>query len=296
MVQRLRIPLLILLWLGNGTWTQAQSSAAQQTFARSGSAEHIILGQSAVPLYGPWKFGLGDSPVDPVTHQPLWAQPDFDDSKWETVDLTPKNGTFNPVGGYTGYVPGWTARGHAGYWGYAWYRIRVILEARPGTKLALAGPPDVDDVYQVFDNGNLAGSFGDFSGSQPVTFYAQPMMFLLPQTAGGNSGTSTRVLAFRVWMEPEALATQPDPGGFHTAPVLGEAGAVTAGYQLRWLELVRAYLPSAIEAQLYALLAIVAFSLILFDRSDRVYLWIGTVFLLQAASNALSTSMSGHGT
>jgi hypothetical protein len=45
------------------------------------------------------------------------------------VDLTPKNGTFDPVGGYTGYVPGWTARGHAGYWGYAWYRIRVVLSS-----------------------------------------------------------------------------------------------------------------------------------------------------------------------
>jgi len=285
---RLRVPLLILLWLGIGAWTQTQSAAAQPALARTGGAARISLGQSAVPLYGPWKFTVGDSPVDPLTREPLWAQPGFDDSKWETVDLTPRNGTFDPVGGYTGYVPGWTAKGHPGYWGYAWYRIRVILETRPGAKLALAGPPDVDDIYQVFDNGTLVGSFGDFSGRQPVTFYAQPMMFSLPQPAGGNSGSSTRLLAFRVWMEPEALANLADAGGFHTAPVLGEAGAVTAGYKLRWLELVRAYLPSAIEAHLYALLAMVVFSLILFDRSDRVYLWMGTVFLLQAASYALT--------
>jgi hypothetical protein len=164
----------------------------------------------------------------------------------------------------------------------------VLLETRPGDELALAGPPDVDDVYQVFDNGGLVGSFGDFSGRQPVTYYAQPMMFSLPQSAGGDTGSSTRVLAFRVWMEPEALATQPDAGGFHTAPVLGEAGAVTAGYKLRWLEVARSYLPFAIEAHLYALLALVAFSLIMFDRSDRVYLWIGTVFLLRAVSDALT--------
>jgi hypothetical protein len=288
MAQRFHIPLLILLWLGIGAGAEAQSTADQAGPARTESAAHIRLGQSAVPLYGPWKFAAGDSPVDPQSHEPLWAQPGFDDSKWETVDLTPKNGTYDPVGGYSGYVPGWTAKGQAGYWGYAWYRIRVILEAHPGTKLALAGPPDVDDVYQVFDNGELIGSFGDFSGSEPVTYYAQPMMFPLAQPAGGNAGSSTRVLAFRVWMEPEALTTQPDAGGFHTAPVLGEAGAVTAGYQLRWMEVVRAYLPFAILAHLYALLAVVAFSLILFDRSDRVYLWIGIVFLLQAASNALS--------
>jgi hypothetical protein len=286
--QRLRIPLLILLWLGIGAWAQAPSAAAQHTPAQTEGVVHISLGQSAVPLNGPWKFAVGDSPLDPLTHQPLWAQPGFDDSKWEAVDLTPRNGTFDPVGGFTGYVPGWTARGHAGYWGYAWYRIRVLLEARPGTKLALAGPPDVDDVYQVFDNGKLIGSFGDFSGSQPVTFYTQPMMFPLAQPAGGYAGSSTQVLAFRVWMAPEALATQPDAGGFHTAPVLGESGAVSAGYRLRWLELIRAYLPYAIEAHLYALLAVVVFSLILFDRSDRVYLWMGSVFLLQATSYALS--------
>ena len=29
----------------------------------------IILGQSAVPLYGPWKFTVGDSPVDPKPRQ-----------------------------------------------------------------------------------------------------------------------------------------------------------------------------------------------------------------------------------
>ncbi|MGD0683279.1 MAG: PP2C family protein-serine/threonine phosphatase [Terracidiphilus sp.] len=288
MAQRLRIPLLILLWLGIGAWAQAPSAAAQHTPAQTEGVVHISLGQSAVPLNGPWKFAVGDSPLDPLTHQPLWAQPGFDDSKWEAVDLTPRNGTFDPVGGFTGYVPGWTARGHAGYWGYAWYRIRVLLEARPGTKLALAGPPDVDDVYQVFDNGKLIGSFGDFSGSQPVTFYTQPMMFPLAQPAGGYAGSSTQVLAFRVWMAPEALATQPDAGGFHTAPVLGESGAVSAGYRLRWLELIRAYLPYAIEAHLYALLAVVVFSLILFDRSDRVYLWMGSVFLLQATSYALS--------
>ena len=66
---------------------------------------------------------MGDSPIDPKTCQPLWAEPGFDDSQWETVDLTPKDGAFDPGAGTSGYVPGWTAKGHPGYWGYAWYRI-----------------------------------------------------------------------------------------------------------------------------------------------------------------------------
>src|ERR1700691_2384169 len=74
------------------------------------STAHITLGQSAVPLFGPWKFTVGDSPIDPKTGQPLWAEPDFGDSKWETVDLTPKEGDTDPVLGTSGYVPGWTAK------------------------------------------------------------------------------------------------------------------------------------------------------------------------------------------
>jgi hypothetical protein len=59
------------------------------------------------------------------------------------------------------------------------------------------------------------------------------------------------------------------------------------GYQIRWLGLVRSYAPYVVEALVYALLAVVAFSLILFDRSDRVYLWMGAVFLLQSTHYAL---------
>ena len=121
---------------------------------------------------------------------PLWAEPGFDDSKWETVDLTPKEGSFDPTSGYSVYVPGWTAKGHSGYWGYAWYRIRVHVQERPGEKLALAGPSDVDDVYQVFDNGALVGSFGDFTGSTPIVYYTQPMMFPLSQSADRTGSSS----------------------------------------------------------------------------------------------------------
>jgi Stage II sporulation protein E (SpoIIE) len=259
------------------------------------SVARVTLGQSAAPLYGPWKFTVGDSPINPKTGQPLWAEPRFDDSHWETVDLTPKDGAFDPNNGTSGYVPGWTAKGHPGYFGYAWYRIKVRVRARAGAELALAGPANVDDAYQVFSNGVLAGHFGDFNGSKPVVYYTQPKMF--PLAPPGNSGDGpgetnpteqTRVLAFRMWMEPYALISQPDSGGMHSAPVLGEAGAVTAGYQTRWLELIRAEAFSAVLALIFGPLAVVAFSLILFDRSDRVYLWMGALFLLVAAVNALS--------
>jgi hypothetical protein len=177
----------------------------------------------------PW----ADSPINPKTGQPLWAEPDFDDARWETVDLTPKEGSFDPIAGISGYVPGWTAKGHPGHWGYAWYRVRVHLQERPGEKLALAGPSNVDDVYQVFDNGKLVGSFGDFTGSTPVVYYAKSMTFALSQQASDNPDSSTVVLALRIWMAPYTVTAQPDAGGLMTAPVLGEADAVAASYQIQ---------------------------------------------------------------
>jgi hypothetical protein len=276
-MNRFRCLLALLTCLVLVPFAQAQDKPAQGT-------AHVTLGQSVVPLYGPWKFTVGDSPIDPATHAPLWAQPDFDDSHWETVDLTPK-GTLDPLGGFSDYVKGWTERGHAGYTGYAWYRIRVQLAAQPGEKLALAGPSYVDDAYQLFSDGTLVGSFGSFTGSQPSIYFSQPMMFKLPQDPAAGA---VRVLAFRIWMEPSTLVTQPDTGGMHTAPLLGDAGAVSAGYQLRWLEPVRAHIAALLEGLLFSLLAVVAFSLTRFDRSDPVYVWMGSVFLLLVGEAAFA--------
>ncbi|WP_260735156.1 PP2C family protein-serine/threonine phosphatase [Tunturiibacter lichenicola] len=263
--------------------THSSSARLQPALLADDGIAHITLGQSVYPLNGPWKFTIGDSPIDPATHQPLWAEPSFDDSHWETVDLTPHAGSFDPIAGISGYVPGWTAKGHPGYSGYAWYRIRVKVNAPPGEKLSLAGPTDVDDAFQVFANGSLLGSFGDFSASHPVTYSSRPTHFPLSSSVLSHDPDGTQVLAFRLWMEPSTPLDQADSGGFHDAPQLGQAGAVAAGYQVGWLGLIRAYALGAFQSLLFLLLTVLAFSLTLFDRSDKVYYWIATAFLLQAA-------------
>ncbi len=239
----------------------------------------ITLGRSAVPLYGPWKFTVGDSPTDPKSGMPLWAEQDFDDSGWEDTDLTPQEGSLDPNAGIAGYVPGWTARGHPGYWGYAWYRIRVRVNAAALQGLALEGPADADDGYQVFANGAVIGSFGDFTGPKPVVYNMQPAKFLLPPL--GND--STQVISIRFWMEPSSLIQTSDAGGMHAAPLLGERDAIALHDESRWVELVRTYLFTSIETVLLGLLSVVTFSLIFFYRSDRAYLWMGALFLTTAA-------------
>jgi hypothetical protein len=279
------LALLMTAWTAGGgvsaVQVQPQGSAAGER--ADGSVVRVTVGQGAVPLYGSWKFKVGDSPVDPKTGRAVWAEPGFDDSGWETVDLAPKDGTIDNSTGITGTVPGWGGKGHPGYWGYAWYRIRVQVRSRPGEKLALEGPADVDDGYQVFDNGELVGNFGDFRGSRPVVYLERPKLFPLALQrkdgatigAGGagsdesEEGESTRVLAFRVWMAPEDVSVV-EGGGMHTAPVLGEAGAVRSDYQMRWRQVIGTYALVVVRASLIGLLAVVAFSLVFFDRSDRV--------------------------
>jgi hypothetical protein len=284
--RRSPVTLLAILLL----WCIGWASAQPAPVAEAGTPQ-AELGQSVIPLNGPWKMEIGDSPRDSETGADLWAQPGFDDSKWETVDLTPKAGTFDPWNGSSGYVPGWTAKGHAGYAGYAWYRIHVKVVAKAGQGLALAGPADVNDAYQVFANGRLLGSFGDFSQKTPTIYFGQPRKFSLNQVTG-SSGSMDLVLAFRVWMGKHTLEQQPDAGGMHNPPLLGYAGAVGANYQIRWQQLLGAYAPLAFEALIYALLAMMAFSMLLFDHTDRVYTWAGSLLALTAVDFALSAVTS----
>jgi hypothetical protein len=276
------VPLILPVLLLAALPSLAFAPPALAAPAPSAPGTVIRLGDSVVALNGPWKFHIGDSPTDPATGKPLWAEPAFDDSSWETVDLTPPPDSTDPIAGTTGYLPGWTAKGHKGYWGYAWYRIAVHVESHPGIKLALAGPSDVDDIYQAFANGTLIGSFGDFSGAQPSIFTTRPEMFALP--ADNTSGISTQVLTFRVFMEPYTLSQLDDVGGFHNPPLLGDYFAVAAQNQVKWDELYHSYAGSLVESLVFTLLGILALSLVLFDRTDPLYLWIGALLLLIATS------------
>lgn len=272
---------VVLMLFSAGMLAQAQEPL------QAGPAR-VTLGNAAAPLYGPWKFHVGNSPIDPKTGEPLWAEPGFDDSGWQTMSLKSRPGVVDRASGMTGYVPGWTAQGHPGYWGYAWYRIRVSVDMPPGQALALAGPADFDDAYQVFANGKLMGGFGDFSGAHPEAYYSQPTMFRL---RGAGLG---QVLAFRFWMAPDTLLQAPEAGGMHDPPVLGEAGVVGLSYQSKWLSLIRLYAGNTMLLAIFFLLAVLAFSLILLDPSDGAYLWMGLLFLTIAAYDGIAqlTSLS----
>jgi len=94
-------------------------------------------------LRGDWKFSIGDDK--------LWANPTYDDSKWEKI-----------------WVPSsWEDEGFFGYDGFAWYRKTFDGAEIDENQEVYLDLGYIDDVDEVYINGRLVG----FSGSFPPNFY-----------------------------------------------------------------------------------------------------------------------------
>jgi hypothetical protein len=223
----------------------------------------INIGASSVRITGPWKFHIGDDAA--------WARPDLDDRAWEVVDLTAPEGARDQDVGYSGYVPGWSLRGHKGYSGYAWYRTSITVRAPVGAQLALAGPAAVESAYQLFVDGVLAGGSGRFGGSTPTVFSILPKVFPL-HLAYGNPSDQTITLAIRVWLSPR-MAEGDDYGGLHVAPLIGTQAAISDHYELQWFEIFRGYIVDAVLAAVLILLGVFALQM----RSIR---WMGAALVM----------------
>jgi len=233
----------LLAFLGLMTASITMSGPAP---ASPADTVHLGLAPSTAPLNGPWRFHLGDDPT--------WSSPAFDDSAWETVDLTPAPGAHDGDVGLPGYVPGWSRRGHAGYTGYAWYRMTVSVDAAADSSLALTGPTLVDSTYELYVDGKLLGGSGDFTGATPTAFGVRPSVFPLP--AAPSATTRTYVVAFRVWMDP--IDAGADNGGIHVSPTIGDAGSIDVLHQAQWLKTFNGYVADAVEPLAFVLLACMA--------------------------------------
>lgn len=264
-----RIVVCCLLWacggLAFGQSPQPAVASADQT------AVPVHLGESAVNLYGPWRFQTGDD-----LH---WAQPEFDDARWETVDLHSPDGA-DPDLGTSGFVPGWTAQGHPHYAGYAWYRLRINVDGAR-TALSLKMPDSYDDAYQVFVNGQLIGQFGDFRSRNVTAYNSLPEGFRFP--AGLRSGPA--VIAIRVWMDSATRFYNPDAGGLHGPPVLGLAPTVATQVRLDWDDQAHQVGSGFLEMLVLLLALVVALTHFWLQRNDREYLWLSLVVSVTLLGN-----------
>ena len=231
--------------------------------------ETLRANKNIIPLNGPWKFIAGDNMQ--------YAQSNYDDSGWETTDLTAPPGAHDDDVGLSGFVPGWTAKGHPNYSGYAWYRLNVSLDSVKGEEIALAAPPAVDEAYQLFINGSLFGSDGDFSGTVPVVYSIQPRMYPLPDSLRKEKNIT---IAFRVWMSAASLGQGPDLGGIHIAPALGEKTEIEKKYRFQWDQTIKGYIVEVVLPIMFILLAITMFILNRNGKQPRSCKWFITALIL----------------
>jgi len=253
-----RVRLLLLLWLLTlpvHAFPVVETSQNGKV-APADPVVHVKLGESAVELAGPWKFHVGDDTA--------WAQPDFNDSSWEDVDLTPDAST--------GLSPGWTARGHAGYSGYAWYRLHInVQEAK--RSLALKMPDSFDDAYQVFVNGQRTGEFGRFTEHRVTAYSGLPTAFRLPK--GVRNGEIS--IAIRVWMDSATPFNSPDAGGLREPPELGYASAISDQVRLDWDDVGHLVGSGFLEMLVLIMALLMALTLFWLDRQEKSYLWLALV-------------------
>ena len=252
---RVRMLLLLLLLPLSAYADGAIDDSQKPSAAAADDLIHVNLGESTVDLAGPWKFHVGDNPE--------WAHPDFNDSGWEDMDLTP---------GSRGQARGWTARGHAGYSGFAWYRLQVNVDGAKRS-LALKMPDDFDDAYQVFVNGSRIGEFGKFAGPHVTAYSSLPTAFKLPKSVRDGKVT----IAIRMWMDSATPFNIPDAGGLHEPPQLGYAPDIADQVQLGWDAAGHQVGSGFLELLILVMALIMALSLFWLDRQEKSYLWLALV-------------------
>ena len=109
-----------------------------------------------VNLRGSWKFSIGDDMN--------WSKPDYDDREWESIKVPSM----------------WEDQGYNDYDGYAWYRKHFKIYSSVGGNYLTLNLGRIDDVDQVYINGNLIGGSGVFPPHYK-TAYAAWRVYYLPK-------------------------------------------------------------------------------------------------------------------
>ncbi|MGE5683372.1 MAG: beta galactosidase jelly roll domain-containing protein [Bacillota bacterium] len=124
-----------------------------------------------VYLEGKWRFSIGDDKK--------WSRPDFDDHEWEEIKAP----------------SAWEEQGFNGYDGYAWYRKHFYCPSNLSGKILYLHMGYIDDVDEVYVNGKLVGSSGEFPPYYN-TAYTAYRRYPLPESLlkiNGDNVISVRV-------------------------------------------------------------------------------------------------------
>lgn len=201
------------------------------------------LGKGTVRLDGPWQFHQGDDPA--------WASRSLDDSLWDKISADKP----------------WGVQGYESRDGYAWYRLHLKLSPAPGASQNFSLLiPAIDDVYEVYWNGQLIGHLGKMPPHWLQYAGVPAQIFDLGAAREG-------VFAVRVWKAPLFSNDDGKAGGFETAPMVGSPESIAGAkgdLDFQWLrgQQFRFALTS-----LYALVALLSLIAWLRDRSQWLVFW-----------------------
>src|SRR5215471_1242176 len=227
-------------------------AAVTVDLAIGGRPDPAALRAATTTLDGAWRFRTGDD-----SH---WADPDTDDSGWETIDMTAPPGSHDGDVGLPDYVGGWMAHGHPDYHGYAWYRRTVTVPAGLAS-WDILGPTLVEDGYEIYWNGQLLGGSGRL-GPDARVVGTRPLRFALPADAAGTHG----VVAVRAFMLPTS-APSAEGGGMHCAPILAPGPIADVLHRVQWERTVAGYIVEVIEP--IAMFAVIGLALGFRSRSNH---------------------------
>lgn len=221
---------------------------ARPCFAADGDPNRTLtihgLGHGIADIDGPWQFSMGDNLA--------WAQPTWDDSGWAT--LSPD-------------AP-WGAQGHPSYTGLAWYRRHLNIIPAPGTdqKFEILFP-HTEDSYEVYWNGKLIGSYGSLP-PHPVWFYSNfPKSFPI---AGSTSG----VLAVRVWKAPLDIFSIAEGGGIYSTPAIGDPETISLHERALTWNIIQLELFEYSLVLLRVFITALCIVLWSHNRRERFFIWV----------------------
>ena len=201
------------------------------------------LGKGTAELGGVWQFHLGDDLA--------WSRPDYNDAEWDQI-MSAKP---------------WGLQGHDSYTGYAWYRRHITIATAHGASPDIAMLiPAIDDVYELYWNGQLIGR----SGRMPPHWISYN---LIPPQTYGLGQVRSGVLAVRVWKMPLLSTDDGTTGGFDGMPIIGSPEAIAAvkgDLDFKWLRSRQFHFALT---SLYGLVALLGFFAWWRDRRQWLLFW-----------------------
>ena len=211
-------------------------------------------------LEGQWRFRTGDDPA--------WADPGFNDSDWQTIDISESL----------------AEQGIDTYTGYAWYRLKLSPQQFAQVANGTAGQPFAI-LVSSYSVGQLAAYVNGYESGHTRGMTDNPTEFESPpfvvQVSPNGSGPT--VIAIRTWAGP---STSISHGLLHKVE-LGVAGdiaerhATSIGHQ--WDESVIANL--AVAFLFFGVTVLGAF-LYLAQKHHPEYLWLALLCLSVTAGGA----------